>query len=48
VEIGGKTHTLHSLVAAAYLPADNGNDIIIHKRDGDKTNNRASNLKRVS
>jgi hypothetical protein len=48
VEINGKTLTLHSVIAAAFLPSDDDHTNIIAHIDDDKTNNHASNLKRVS
>lgn len=42
-----KTHTVHSLVADAFLPPDEARKCINHI-DGDKTNNNVCNLERVT
>ena len=43
VQIGGKTRTVHRLVALAFIPAEVGKNFINHK-DGNKQNNFADNL----
>ena len=42
-QIAGKTRLVHRLVALTFVPSDVGKDFVNHK-DGNKQNNRASNL----
>lgn len=47
VNINGRKQFIHRLVAAAFLPIDNERKIIHHK-DGNKKNNKLSNLQRAT
>jgi hypothetical protein len=43
VDINGKKILVHRLVASAFIPKEE-NRIIVHHKDGDKTNNMLLNL----
>lgn len=42
-QFGGKSRTVHRIIAMAFIPIENGKDFINHK-DGNKRNNSAENL----
>lgn len=42
-QFGGKTRTVHRVIAMAFIPMEDGRDFVNHK-DGDKRNNNVENL----